>query len=316
MALGLSAEYLDKRMGYVMASDAKPIMEGDWRRIWRLKKGFPPVANDMGLSPWMYRWLEAESGGTFNLSDVFRVQLGSYTEPFNAWRYMEQTGRPLEYFSDNVMMQMIFAELTNGLADPEEFKQSEEYPWMAYSRDGISVTSRGERACWDAKHVSQFRHDELVARYTPAMTHQCTCEGLDHWVLSVIVGNSKLEVIEQEVDWLYQAELIEKTRAFWDLVERDEEPDEVAPRVEPPKPQPRLRVVHLDDDCRENWAGEAIDLIRTFATTDEAHKLHMLTRENIKKIVPDDVGEVTRDHFRLTRSINGAVTMSIRKGGE
>jgi hypothetical protein len=295
MALGLSAEALENRRGFVMASDAKPIMEGEWRKIWRLKKG-----------------LDAED----DLSGVLPVQMGSMTEPFNAFWFAKTTGRRVDYYSGNTLMQMIYAELAGRVAFEDEFQRSPEYPWMACSLDAMSITSKGDPCVLDFKHVGTFNYNTLADRYLASMTHQATVMGVDHWALSVLVGNSKLEVIEQEVDWLYQAELIEKTRAFWDLVERDEEPDEVAPKVEPPKPQPRLRVVHLDDDCRENWAGEAIDLIRTFATTDEAHKLHMLTRENIKKIVPDDVGEVTRDHFRLTRSINGAVTMSIRKGGE
>ena len=42
------------------------------------------------------------------------------------------------------------------------------------------------------------------------MVHCATILGLDHWVLSVFVGNSKHEIVEQAVDAMFAAELIEQ----------------------------------------------------------------------------------------------------------
>jgi len=295
MPLGLSKSDLARRRGYVMASDAKPIMEGAWREVWRRKKGL------------------AEED---DLSGVLPVQLGSFTEPFNAHWYGQVTGRPLDYYSANPLSGSIFHDLSGRYANENEFQKSEDYPWMACSLDGLTVTQKGRSACWDAKHVGQFRYDELVLRYSAAMTHQCVVMGLDYWVLSVLCSNSKLEIIEQAVDPFYAGELIEKTRAFWRCVEEDREPEDLAPPVEPPKPQPRLRIVQLEDEFQDswpNWAGDMVAEIRTFASTNEAATLHTLTRERIKALCPEDVGEITRGQFRLSRTRAGALTMVMRK---
>jgi hypothetical protein len=109
--------------------------------------------------------------------------------------------------------------------------------------------------------------------------------------------------------------LIERTRAFWDMVERNIEPQELVPPVEPPKPQPRLRIVQLEDEFESDWPNygpEMAEEIRVFASTNEAAKLHAVTRERIKALTPEDVGEVTRGHFRLSRSRSNAITMSMR----
>lgn len=295
MPLGLSKADLLRRRGYVMASDARPIMEGLWREVWRKKKGL----------------LEEE-----DLADVLPVQLGSYTEPFGAYWYGKVTGRPLDYFTANPLMDTIFHDLTGRFANEAEFQRSEDYPWMACSLDGLTLDSKGRSAVWDAKHVGQFRYDEIVLRYTPAMTHQAVVMGVDHWVLSVLCSNSKLEIVEQVVDPFYAGELIEKTREFWRFVEEDREPEDAAPLVAPPKPQPRLRIVQLEDEFKDawpNWASDMVEEIRIFASTNEAATLHTLTRERIKALCPEDVGQITRGQFRLSRTRAGALTMVMKK---
>ena len=164
-------------------------MVGDWRKLWRIKTG---------------RQEEDD------LSDILAVQMGSFTEDLNAYWYTKQTGRRIA--NRNVFV---------GDADDPDLP----YPWMAANLDGTTQTSKGHDAYWDAKHVGRL-DEATVLRYTPQMVHCCTILGLDWWVLSVFIGNSKWEIVEQEVDPLYQAELIGREKWFWGYVERDEEPPE------------------------------------------------------------------------------------------
>lgn len=303
MTLGLSQKQIAQRRKYVCAGDAARILEGKWNEVWLEKMGLAPEPD---------------------LADILAVQMGSYTEPFNLSWYMRQTGRPVEYYTDNALMAEIWGALTLGGATCSEMVASKRHPWMACNLDAMSTTSRGEPCVLDAKHVGRV-DEQMVLRYTAAGVHQATVCEVDHWALSCLVGNSKWELIEQAVDPFYQARLVEQEREFWGYVEREEEPVDAVEAVAPPKPQPKLReiVVPTENDevfealCRkENWLKDACHDIATFASTKPAADLHAITREHLKALVPDDVGTLRRGLFRLTRTKAGSVTMTLKDDKE
>jgi hypothetical protein len=225
-----------------------------------------------------------------DLSGILAVQMGLYTEPFNRQWYEKMTGRKVTNVS--------------------EWREADAP--RACNLDGITTTSRGFPAVWDAKHVGRA-DDTAVMRYTPQMTHNCTVCGLDWWVISFFIGNSKWEVVEQEVDPLYQAELLAKEAEFWRYVELDEEPPDMTPVVAP-KPVPMLRKIDLTDRLdRYNWSPDIVREIVTFADTDGAAKAHAIARQKIGELLPDDVGELRLGLFKLTRNKAGALTMTLGK---
>ena len=232
--LGLSAEAIEARRKYVQAGDAARIMSGEWRAVWREKMGL-----DAGP----------------DLDDVLPVWLGSMTEPLNLAWCEKVTGREINYYSENPLMRRIWLALHGGHgADPvgcyanmsaQELQVSESYPWMAANLDGMTTTPQGEPCVIDAKHLGQAYEQEIL-RYTAAMTHQATVMGTDWWALSCLIGNRKHEVIYQEVDPIYQAQLISATREFWNFVEAGIQPEDRTEPKPPPKPQPKLRQIILD----------------------------------------------------------------------
>ena len=305
--LGLSAEAIERRRNYLTASDAAKIMAGSWPEVYRLKKGL------------------AEED---NLDDELRVQMGSFTEPFGLWWYEKMTGRSVEYFSDNPVAKAAWYQMT---ARPAlgEFVASSEHPFMACSLDATSTTSKGHPCVLDAKHIGTFRYDDLVQRYLPGMTHQAVVCDVDHWALSVFVGNGRWELIEQEVDPFYREELIEKEAEFWSWIERDEEPPFMDEAREPPPPQPRRRNIAMPAMgtpdwqtfiARNNWAVDAANAIHQFAETEGAAKAHAISREEIKKLTPEDCGALAHKTghglFLLKRSTSGALTMKLEKGND
>jgi hypothetical protein len=298
MNLGLSATQVADRRRYVQAGDADAVMAGDWQRLWRIKRGE-----------------EAED----DLSGKLPVQLGSYTEPLNLAWCQKQTGRKIYYYTDNPLMAAIWKHLANKDAISPECQVSGRYPWMACNLDGMSTTPQGHRCVIDAKHVGRADEQALL-RYSAGMTHQATVMGVDWWALSFFVGNSRWEVVYQEVDAMYQAELVAKEEMFWSYVVSGDEPPDMRPSL-PPKPQPKLRQISvpIENDevyealCRQNnWLPEACGKIRTFGETHAAATRHAITREELKATVPDDVGELVRGRFRLARTKAGAVTMSLK----
>lgn len=300
--LGLSAAAKKRRRNHVTASDAKPIMEGDWQTLFRLKKGL----------------VEEE-----NLDDVLRVQIGSFTEPFNLFHCERQTGRQVIYFSDNLVCSRAWAALT-GRDAKAEWQQSVEHLWMGCSLDAMSTTANGAACVLDAKHVGQFRYDEVVERYTPAGTHQAIVMDVDYWALSFLVGNGRWEYVEQAVDKFYAEELIEREREFWTWVEAGEEP--VDPRPEaPPKPTPKLRsidasTVKVGSDnwqllCAvNNWLPDLFNEAAAFTETYAAQKANDAARAAIKALLPEDVGLIRLDTpkglFVGKRATTGVLTMT------
>lgn len=298
--LGLSPEAIAARRKYVQAGDAARLMAGEWKSVYREK---------MGLA-------EAE-----DLSDKLAVQMGSFTEPFNLAWCEKKTGRRIEYYSGNAMMRATWSALTKGFANQNELQVSRVYPWMACNLDGMTTTARGERCVIDAKHVGRA-DDPMILRYTVAGTHQATVMGCDWWALSVFVGNSKWEYIEQEIDPLYQADLIARTREFWGYVTRGEEPEDRTAPALPPKPQPRLRELHVPVGEGEvfaamlrenNWLGPALKEARAIAETDGAAKRHAIARKDFVGLVPVDVGLVEWGLFKAKRDRAGALRISIGK---
>lgn len=276
MKLGLSPEEIAERRNGVGGSDAGRIMNGEWRQLWREKTG------------------RAEPE---DLSGNLAVQMGTATEGFNALWYERVTGR---------------AVTDRGLFVTGD--RTATFPWMRANLDGITTTHRGDPAYWDAKHIGG-RVEDAVIRYTPQMTHCAHLLALDWWVLSIFIGNSKHEIVEQEVDPFYLEELLAKEREFWGYVERDEEPLDTT-ATPAPKPTPALRRIYLDDVNQTkwpNWGGAMAEKCRAFANTHAAATAHAIVREEIKLLLPEDVGFVKRGLIEITRNKAGAVTIALKK---
>jgi hypothetical protein len=268
-------------------------MAGDYRSVWeRFQPDYQPE----------------------DLSGEFRVALGSYTEPLGLWWAEKMTGREVQYFSDNPLMCHVWHALTGRGAGAELFV-SVDYPFMAANLDALTTTPQGHAAVLDAKHLGRLGEAEVL-RYTAAGVWQATVIGsCDWWGIAPIVGNKWVEPIFQEVDPLYQAELIARARECWGYIEAGVEPEDRTEPVPPPKPQPKLRQINLDllpDAERPNWYAEFSKLARTFAETKGAFDLHAITRENLKQLVPEDIGLVKLGLVRFKRD-NRGVSIALDK---
>ena len=208
--LGLSDASLAERKQRLHAGDATAIMSGDYRSVFaRFQPDYVPE----------------------DLSREFRVQLGSYTEPFGAWWTERMTGREVHYCSDNPLMRHIWQALSGREAQAELFV-SADYPFMACNLDSWTTIAGGHEAALDMKHVGRIGEAEML-RYTPAGVWQATVLGLDHWGIAPIVGNRWEPPIFQAVDVMYQAELIARARECWAYIEAGEEPPDLRPNLWP-----------------------------------------------------------------------------------
>lgn len=272
MNLGLTPEQIAKRVNSIGGSDANTLLSGDEDRItrlWREKRG--EIAPE-------------------DLSNILPVQMGSFTEPFNAYWFERQTGmKPLQCGREMV---------------------SAKHEWRTCTLDGLIHTDNdvmlAENAIWEAKHVSAYaKPDEILARYFPQLTHNMDVCGLDKACLSVFFGTLKWEVFEIELDAEYAADLLEIERSFWADVQSGTYPSIITP------PARKIEVDEMREVSMEGnnlWASLASDWLEYKLPA----KRFDDAKDGLKELVESDVRMASGHGVKVTRAKNG----SIRIGAE
>ena len=259
--LGLNHEQRAARHHGIGGSDANIILSGDPHRVrdlWLEKRGEKPCDD---------------------LSEVLRVVLGAWTEPFNRQWYERVSGHRVSQIG-RVMV----------CNNPQ---------WRRCTLDGMVLA---RNAIWEAKHTSPFNNvDQVLDRYMPQLQHNMAVAGLSTAILSIIFGNHKFEIVEVASDWLYQLELLEAEADFWEAVVTGREP--TATSV-PPAP----RAIGTREVCLEGnnaWASAAVDWLENrFAA-----KCHANASATIRSLVQEDVARAFGHGIEAKRSKSGAITI-------
>jgi len=263
--LGLSAEDKLIRKDYIGGSDANVIMGGDPAKL---------------IALWREKRREAEPD---DLSNVLAVQMGSYTEAFNAAWYEKQTGA--EVISRNHVV-----------LHPD-------IKFMRASLDGIAVCPFGGERVFEAKHCGTRSTDaEIFARYVPQLTHNSLCAGLPGAVLSVFKGNGDWVMFEYDVDPAYADAMMTAEAAFWECVRTGEPP---APLPPPPTPKPK-GVIEYDMSQSNEWPVHAAEYLETELAADR----HEIAKKALKSLVPDDASKCFGAGIVIKRDQRGALRFS------
>jgi predicted phage-related endonuclease len=255
--MALTPEQIELRKKLVGGSDTNIILGGNEEKIlklWRVKRG------------------EEESE---NLDDVLPVQMGTFTEPFNAQWFTKQTGR--------------------ALTNQGESRTSMDYHFMGCTLDGL--TDDGQTV-WEAKHVSAFaKEDEILERYMPQLHHNMIVTGLERAVLSVFFGNHKWERFEVSKDPAYSAALIEAVRLFWDCVETGRSPVAIEVKA------PMEATLRLDMTGNNEWAV----LAAQYLDNAKYNKMFDDAAKGLKNILTEDVAEAYGHGISIKRDKRGAL---------
>lgn len=215
---------------------------------------------------WYSLWLDKTGRAEpEDLSGNFAVQLGIVTEKLNLDWYERVKQVPV---------------LDRGLV-----VISAAYPFMRCTLDGW-VDARP--AVIQAKHVNGFsKIDDVVARYTPQVTHEMIVTGAGLAILSVIIGTDAPVLREIPLDEFFAAKYIDQCRAFWQHVIDDTPPAQGAP-IEVPKVPPKLlRKVEMAGN--NEWALYAGNWLEHAG----AAKKFKAAETGLKALIEDDVGEAS-----------------------
>jgi hypothetical protein len=276
--LGFTGDELLARRRYLGGSDATILMSGNPEAIhdlWERKTGRAPEPD---------------------LSDALPVQIGIFTEPLNVRWFERVTGRKVRRRNQLV---------------PHPSRT-----FMACNLDGLTLTDANDHAVFEAKHVNPFANiAEIEQKYMAQLHHNMLCAEVEHAVLSVILGTQKYEMTEVALDEFFAAQLLEREKAFWDCVERDEPPPGFKPVAAPAIPD-KWRQFDLDElDMREwpNWAFEMQSDLASWKETCAYAKSNANATKRIKELLPDDVNRLTYSGVAVTRSKTLAVTIKETK---
>jgi predicted phage-related endonuclease len=258
----LTATQIEQRDGKLTASRIACLMSGDADEImnlWRELVGDPDFVPE-------------------DLSDVWAVQLGSYTEPFNLAWYERRTGRQLSRRGAVVTRPG--------------------FEWAACTLDAFDAVKAAPVEC---KHVGGFeKHDVIVARYMPQMHWQMLCTETKRCMFSVIEGAREPIIDEIEFDGAYASELWDRAWRFMQCVWSMTPPVALAPVAAPVKAEKTY-----DMQGNNEWASEAV----MWATTRQARKDNEAADKALKALVPADAAKCTGHGISITRSKAGSLTI-------
>lgn len=219
-----------------------------------------------------------------DLSGVWPVQLGVETEALNLAWYGLRSGHKMTRMGEVVI--------------------HPEHKFMRCTLDGWDAD---DLFVIQAKHVNGFsKIDEVRARYTPQVRHECIVTGAKAGILSVIIGANEpvLELIERDDFW--ETDYIEKCREFWGYVERDEEPPQGKPLEAAPVPK-AMRVVDMSGS--NAWASGAADWL----ANKDAAKTFKKAETDIKSMIDPDVREASGFGIKVSRSKAGSLSIKENK---
>ena len=261
------------RVGFIGGSDAVKIMSGNWHDLYNEKTGQAQPAD---------------------LSHLFNVQLGTYTEEFNLAWFEQEYGVQVLGFQHEVS------------------KTIEGIPFKA-TLDGIinDPENKGEHIGVECKHTSSFKKfDDILAYYYPQIQLYMKVADLKHMYLSVIFGNQwecKL-VAQDEAEWLRMLPIF---RDFWGHVIRKEPPVGEMPNELP------TGVQHMTLD---NMVARDASTSNIFRDAEEVYidyESKAKYWEQAKKVLKNEVAsnerEVYTDKLSIKRNKRGALSIHIKE---
>lgn len=250
------------------STDAKRIVENDWLDLYYEKVGDKePV----------------------DLSGVFPVQLGIYTERFH-----------LEWLSNRECFT---------LEDVPERQYHPDHKWMFCHLDGW----HGEADTFiEVKHSnSRATVREKAEYYMPQVQHALAITGKPNAFFSIIAGNSEPDWCVIDRNQEYIEKLIEMEKAFWWHVT-----EKVPPDITPTGEQANLKVIAAtipidgrrpyDMTTNNEWAVKAADYLQN----EEAAALFENAKKDLKALVPVDASEARGHGLCIKRDKRGSLRFS------
>ena len=192
------------------------------------------------------------------------------------------------------------------MSERERYVQHPTIPWLCCTLDAYC---EAERSVYETKFLNPFRDpDEFTKYYGPQLAVQMASRECDRGVLAVLRGTGPIVCYEMQANARYATQVIERLNQFRLCVETWTPPEPLDPVI----PPERWRAIDLNQLSRSdtpNWAGAMQSALELWSETKEAADKHAHAKDDVKALLPDDVGAVTYNNLIVKRSRNSAVTI-------
>ena len=257
---------------FIRGSDMVSLMKGDWQKLYQIKKGL--VGRD-------------------DLSSMFNVQLGTFTEDFN----------------------MQWAEKIYELTFKPQHSVSKQYGNIKLqgTLDGIAKsTATNYDIGIECKHThSMNTMENMINFYMPQIQFYSYLSGINKMILSVIFGN-KWEAVEIESSNAYQEKLLQSIKMFWEHITHNKEPDGTNPIVLDNNITNKIRINGKTkrDVSKSNSFTEACT---DYLLHEDTAKLFEKAKKQLKEEIKHDESEVYNDVLSIKRDKRGSIRIT-KKG--
>ena len=257
---------------FIRGSDMVSLMRGDWKKLYQIKKGL--VGRD-------------------DLSNMFNVQLGTFTEDFNlqwAEKIYELTFKP----QHSVSKQYGNIKLQGTL-------------------DGIAKsTATNYDIGIECKHThSMNTMENMINYYMPQIQFYSYLSGINKIILSVIFGN-KWEAVEIESSNDYQEKLLQSIKMFWEHIIHNNEPDKTNPIVIDTEIKNKISIngkVKRDVSRSNSFALATTE----YLLHEENAKIFENAKKEIKAEMNDNESEIYNEKISVKRDKRGSIRIT-KKG--
>lgn len=256
-----------------------------------------------------------------DLSNKLAVQLGLYTEDFNAQWYEKQTG--IE-FADMTQWKKIWRD------KPEIEFQHRDHPFLNTHPDRVYADpTTAEIVLVDCKHTNinnysgGYNRNKFIERYEPQMQMQMfaasSALGVDvkRSELSVIYGNSYWDKIEIEAQPLRQMEIFKELQQYVHFVINDIEPPHTAAEEITKQKVAATEILDWDesneDNLGSNTAIEWSVLREAYLKTKVDHTAHEIVKKNAKAFMPETAQRAGCANLWMERNRAGHIMFKEKK---
>ena len=250
------------RMGFIGGSDCYRIMNGEWHDLWLEKTGREQPDD---------------------LSDIFAVRLGTYTEEFHI-RELEET---------------LNVKITRQFKHEREIDGVPCRATLDGVYGGIGV---------ECKHTNERQTmSKQLERYMPQLQFYMMVTGIERMVFSCIFGNRTREHTLVDSNMPYRHEMLLQLIDFWQYVKDDMEPDRGLVSVVMPSMDavPINSMVAIDASTNNQFMADA----EIYAVTKDKATAHEKAKKRLKEMMPSNCREMYCSDFAMRRAANGSIRM-------
>jgi len=269
VSMTVEPRHSPNREDFIRGSDMVSLMQGKWNELYKIKMGYL---------------------GRKDLSHLFNVNLGTFTEDFNLqWAEERYEYNFVNKF--NVSQTKLYGSIK-----------------LQGSPDGMDTDRKVIIEC---KHThSRNDMETVIDFYMPQIQFYLYVTGYKQCLLSVIFGNTYDAVVVDASDE-YQTYMLDRIKMFWECVVHGNEPDDVATVVD--KLMTNKIPINGKTKRDVSKSNSFTETTNAYMMFEDTAKKFESAKKLLKEEIKPDEAEIYNDVLSIKRDKRGSIRIT-KKG--